>query len=79
MPTHCRARLCSNPVPSILKAVKVGQLVHAFVDSCLLNGMTLVAHTRLHCSADTASGKLLGTAALIIERKFIHSCGKVRG
>lgn len=28
--------------------------------------------------ADISSGRLLGTAALIIERKFIHSCGKVR-
>ncbi|GBF99254.1 glucosamine 6-phosphate N-acetyltransferase-like [Raphidocelis subcapitata] len=26
---------------------------------------------------DAASGKLLGTAALVIERKFIHGCGKV--
>ncbi|KAI8472929.1 MAG: N-acetyltransferase [Monoraphidium minutum] len=26
---------------------------------------------------DKASGKLVGTAALIIERKFIHDCGKV--
>lgn len=26
---------------------------------------------------DVSSGKLLGTATLIIERKFIHSCGKV--
>jgi hypothetical protein len=33
----------------------------------------------LHCLADASTGKLLGTAALIIERKFIHSCGKVRG
>lgn len=27
--------------------------------------------------ADTSQGKLLGTAALIIERKFIHGCSKV--
>ena len=27
---------------------------------------------------DAASGRLLGTAALIVERKFIHACGKVR-
>lgn len=26
---------------------------------------------------DPSSGRVLGTAALIIERKFIHSCGKV--
>ncbi|WIA17197.1 hypothetical protein OEZ85_014080 [Tetradesmus obliquus] len=26
---------------------------------------------------DTSKSQLLGTAALIIERKFIHSCGKV--
>jgi hypothetical protein len=29
----------------------------------------------LSCAA--ATGKLLGTAALIIEVKFIHSCGEV--
>ncbi|KAF6250858.1 hypothetical protein COO60DRAFT_1464780 [Scenedesmus sp. NREL 46B-D3] len=28
-------------------------------------------------SEDTSKGQLLGTASLIIERKFIHSCGKV--
>lgn len=33
---------------------------------------------RAFCLAEVSSGKLLGTAALIIERKFIHSCGKVR-
>lgn len=27
--------------------------------------------------ADSSSEQLLGTASLIIERKFIHSCGKV--
>lgn len=27
--------------------------------------------------ADEPSGQLLGTAALIVERKFIHNCGKV--
>jgi hypothetical protein len=31
----------------------------------------------LLCHADTSKAQLLGTAALIIERKFIHSCGKV--
>lgn len=30
-------------------------------------------------TADKANGKLVGTAALIIERKFIHECGKVGG
>ncbi|KIZ04131.1 glucosamine-phosphateN-acetyltransferase [Monoraphidium neglectum] len=28
---------------------------------------------------DKASGKLVGTAALIVERKFIHACGKASG
>jgi hypothetical protein len=27
--------------------------------------------------ADASKGQLLGTATLIIEKKFIHSCGKV--
>jgi hypothetical protein len=26
---------------------------------------------------DPSSGRILGTAALIVERKFIHGCGKV--
>eukprot|EP00775_Hariotina_reticulata_P013371 gene13371-13498_t len=27
--------------------------------------------------ADTKQGKVVGTAALVVERKFVHACGKV--
>lgn len=28
-------------------------------------------------AADTSSGKVVGTASLLVERKFIRGCGKV--
>lgn len=55
------------------------RFLHASSYHCMLRAARVKLTTRCpHCSADTSTGKLLGTAALIIERKFIHSCGKVR-
>eukprot|EP00878_Enallax_costatus_P031181 GHUV01034075.1.p1 GENE.GHUV01034075.1~~GHUV01034075.1.p1 ORF type:complete len:134 (+),score=26.98 GHUV01034075.1:319-720(+) len=42
-----------------------------------IRGLVYQQLTRWVCCADSSTGKLVGTASLIVEKKFIHSCGKV--
>ncbi len=42
------------------------------------NALAYATACAYHAIADPSTSQILGTAALLVERKFIRSCGKVR-